>query len=204
MDEIQQLEAELGVPLPAEFRALLEQGPVAEEDTLEIDLTGRSFSVGLEELFPAGLPIAADGFGNFWLLDLTPDAAWPVPVFFLCHDPPVVLYQSADLDAFLRDASQTSPLDEDAPFTVWRTNPGTLDHAAALAADDDLRAFAAELDERFVFADLRSPSAGDGFSWGRYGPRTELRRYGFDRLFALAPSGRERRSLRRLLRVSDR
>jgi SMI1 / KNR4 family (SUKH-1) len=169
MDEIEKLEAELGVPLPAEFRALLEQGPVAEEDTLEIDLTGRSFSVGLEELFPAGLPIAADGFGNFWLLDLTPDAAWPVPVFFLCHDPPVVLYQSADLDAFLRDASQTSPLDE-----------------------------------RFVFADLRSPSAGDGFSWGRYGPRTELRRHGFDRLFAVAPSGREPRSLRRLLHVSDR
>jgi hypothetical protein len=191
---------ELGVPLPAELRALLDQPPAFDDHAVEIDLTGRSFSVGLEELFPAGLPIAADGFGNFWLLDLTPEAAWPVPVFFLCHDPPVVLYQSADLDAFLRDASEDSPLDEDALFTVWRTNPGTLDHAAALAADAELHAFAAELDERFVFVDLRSPASGDGFSWGRYGPRTELRRHGYARLFASAPQPEpERRGLRRLL-----
>jgi hypothetical protein len=187
---------ELGVPLPDELRALIAQTPAVEDGPIEIDLTGRSFSVGLEELFPAGLPIAHDGSGNFWLLDLTPDAAWPAPIFFLCHDPPVVLYQSADLDAFLRETSQDSPLDEEALFTVWRTNPGTLDHAAGLSGDAELRAFASELDERFLFVDLRSPASGDGFSWGRYGPRTELRRHGFERLFAYAPP--EQKPRRRL------
>ena len=183
---------ELGVPLPAELRALIEEGPVREEGPIEIDLTGRSFSVGLEDLFPAGLPIAGDGSGNFWVLDLTPDAAWPVPVFFLCHDPPVLLYQSADLESFLSEPS----LDKDALFTVWRANPGTLDHAAALAGDEELRAFAAQLDERFVFVDLRAPASGDGFAWGRYGPSTELRRHGCARLFACAePAPKPRRRL---------
>lgn len=187
---------ELRVPLPDELRALIAQTPVVEGGPIEVDLTGRSFSVGLEELFPAGLPIAHDGSGNFWLLDLTPDVSWPVPVFFLCHDPPVVLYQSADLETFLSEPA----IDRDALFTVWRANPGTLDHAAALSGDAELRAFASELDERFVFVDLRAPSSGDGFSWGRHGLGTELRRHGYTRLFAYAPPPeRERRGLRRLL-----
>jgi len=156
---------------------------------IEIDLTGESFSVGLDELFPAGVPVAHDGSGNFWVRD-------QIPIFFLCHDPPVVLYQSADVETFVSEPS----LDRDALFKVWRENPGTLDHAAALAGDAELRAFAAELDERFVFVDLRAPVSGDGFSWGRYGPRTEVRRHGDARLFAYAPPPeRERRGLRSLL-----
>jgi len=188
------------VPVPEELRTLLAEDAGVAGGPLEVDLTGRSFSVGLEELFPAGLPIAHDGSGNFWVLDLTSDPTAPVHIFFLCHDPPVVLYQGADLRAFLHAASRASPLDEDALFTVWRTNPGTLDRAAALAGDGELRAFASELDERFVFVDLRSPAGGDGFSWGRYGPRTEVRRHGEARLFAYAaPAERERGSFRRLL-----
>jgi hypothetical protein len=157
---------------------------------VEIDFTGDSFSVELDELFRSGLPIAHDGSGNFWVLDRAPAEAGPV--FFLCHDPPVVLYQSADLETCLSEPS----LDRDALLTVWRTNPGTLDHAAALAGDDELRAFAEALDDRFVFVDLRAPGSGDGFAWGRYGPRTELRRHGSARLFACAePEQKPRRRL---------
>ena len=88
---------------------------------------------------------------------------------------------------------------EDRPFRVWRTNPGTLDHAAALASGDDgLRAFAEELDERWTFVDLRAPEIGMGFSWGRYGWRTEIRRHGFERLFAYAPPERKPGLLSRL------
>jgi hypothetical protein len=32
--------------------------------------------------------------------------------------------------------------------------------------------------------DLRRPTLGSGFSWGRYGPRTVNRRHGEERLFA--------------------
>src|SRR6266496_3206303 len=70
--------------------------------------------------------------------------------------------------------------------TFGRENPGTLDHTAALAGDENLRGFAAELDDRFQFVDLRSPEIGMGFSWGRYGPETEFRRREYQRLFAYA------------------
>ena len=45
---------------------------------------------------------------------------------------------------------------------------------------------AAGLDDRFLFVDLRAPEIGMGFSWGRYGPRTQVRRDGDERLFAYA------------------
>jgi hypothetical protein len=38
-----------------------------------------------------------------------------------------------------------------------------------------------------------------GFSWGRYGPVTELRRGGYRRLFAYAPPDRKPGLLRRFL-----
>jgi hypothetical protein len=88
---------------------------------------------------------------------------------------------------------------EDRLFEVWRRNPATLDRAAALAGDNDMRAFAAGLDERFTFVDLRAPEIGMGFSWGRHGPRTQIRRHGYERLFAYAPPEKKPGLLRRIL-----
>ena len=48
-----------------------------------------------------------------------------------------------------------------------------------------MRAFAAELDERFELADMRNAPVGMGFSWGRYGRRSELRRFERERIFAV-------------------
>jgi hypothetical protein len=117
-------------------------------------------------------------------------------VFFACHDPPVILYQSPSIGDFLDEAfrmlvppraSAVDDVHEDRLFNVWRDNPGTLDHSAALAGDERLRAFAMELDDRFTFVDLRSSPVGMGFSWGRHGPRTDVRRFGHEPLFAYAP-----------------
>ena len=206
--EIQGLADEVGVPLPRELRALLERTAGIDGGPLDtIDFTGRTLSFGLE-MFPSGLPIAGDGFGNFWVLDLTADDVETAPVFFACHDPPVILYQSPGIGDFLQDAFRmlmpphTSAVDdvhEDRLFNVWGDNPGTLEHSAALASDAHLSAFAAELDDRFTFVDLRSPPVGMGFSWGRYGPRTEVRRHGHERLFAYAPGAKRPGLLRRLV-----
>jgi cell wall assembly regulator SMI1 len=206
--DVERLADEIGVPLPRELRALLERTMGIEGGPLEtIDFTGRSLSVGAADTFPAGLPIAGDGFGNFWILDLPSGDGEAAPVFFLCHDPPVILYQSPGIGDFLHEAfrmlvpphaSAVDDVHEDRPFNVWRDNPGTLDRAAALAGDEQLSAFAAELDDRFTFVDLRSPPVGMGFSWGRYGPRTVLRRHGHERLFAYSQPEKMRGRLRRL------
>jgi len=76
---------------------------------------------------------------------------------------------------------------DDRLFDVWRRNPGVIDHATASSSlDPSLRAFAATLREEFQIVDLRRVDPGMGFSWGRYGPRTEVRRYGYERIFAYA------------------
>jgi cell wall assembly regulator SMI1 len=194
--EIEELGAEVGAPLPGELRAVLQHTAGIDGTELDsIDFTGRTMSFEDRDAFPLGLPIAADGFGNFWVLDLTPEPTETAAIFFACHDPPVILYQSPDLGHFLEETfrmktAETSLVDdvhEDRPFNVWGTNPAEIDHAAALAGDEQLSAFAAELGDRFTFVDLRSPEIGMGFSWGRHGPRTEVRRHDFERLFAYAP-----------------
>jgi hypothetical protein len=206
--EIEGLGVELAVPLPRELRELLAYTAGIEGTALDaVDFTGRSLSYEDKEVFPAGLPIAGDGFGNFWVLDLTPAEAVTALVFFACHDPPVIVVQSPDLGEFLDQIFQkfvppheslVDDVREEGAFRVWHENPGTLNHAAALAGDHDLRAFADELGERFEFVDLRSPEIGTGFSWGRYGPRTEVRRHGYERLFAYAKPERKPGLLRRL------
>jgi cell wall assembly regulator SMI1 len=206
-DEIDALEVELEVALPRGLRVLLERtGGIDGGPLAPIDFTGGSFDVEVREVFPSGLPIAHDGSGNHWVLDLTPEAASPL-VYYLAHDPPVALLQSPDLGHFLTevfrklDPAQTSLVDDvhdDRLFHVWREHPGELAYAAAAEGDDELRAFAATLDDRHLIVDLRVPEIGMGLAWGRFGPATEIRRDGYRRLFAYAPPERRPGLLRRL------
>lgn len=199
-EAIDALAAEVGVPFSAELRAVLRVAS-AIEDPVEIDFTGRSQSYGDDELLPACHAIAGDGFGNFWVVDLTPDAPERAPVLFASHDPPVVVYEAPDLAAFVTDAlaNGLGGGEHDARvFAVWNEDTRPLTHADALAGDAALRAFASELDERFTVVDLRAAERGDGFAWGRHGPRTIVRRHGADRLFAYAAPERKRGFFSRL------
>ena len=195
-DEIDALAADRGVTPPRELRQTLAHTAAIDGLLAGIDLTGQGGGAEAEEVFPSGWPIAEDGFGNHWLLDVTPADTDVAPVFFVCHDPPVVLFQSPSLAHFVQEIlrmyvppheSLVDDVHEDRPFNVWRTNPGLISHSSALASEDaEVQTFAAELDERFLIVDLRSPEIGMGFSWGRFGPRSELRRHGDRRLFAYA------------------
>ena len=64
-----------------------------------LDLEG----FGLDEVFPHAYSIAHDGFGNFWVLDLLPDTVSWGPVFYACHDPPVIAWQAETIERFLLD-----------------------------------------------------------------------------------------------------
>ncbi len=201
-DEIDNLHARVEQPLPEELRTLLSFCSGIGGCLDGIDFTGADMAFEQKEVFPHGLPIARDGFGNFWVLDITPLTVGVVPVFFACHDAPVVLFQSPDLASFLCEVfrmitpphkSLVDDVHEDRVFDVWRKNPGVMDQPTAAASSDaEIRAFAAGLPKHFQVVDLRRVSPGMGFSWGRYGPRTELRRHGYERIFgyAKAPSTR--------------
>ena len=83
-------------------------------------------------------------------------------------------------------ASLLDDVHEDRLHRVARDHPGVMPCAeAAASADPVLRAFAETLDDRFEIVDLRTAAVGMGFAWGRYGPRTELRRHGLERVFAV-------------------
>jgi hypothetical protein len=163
--------------------------------TLEqVDFTGRDLMFGFEEVFPYGLPIAADGYGNFWVVDLHPSTTTWGPIYFAGHDAPVILYQAASLESFLVELlrmvepphqSLVDDVHEDRLAHVWRTNPGVLSYEQCLWSEDPiLSAFARELDDGFQIIDLRRARPGDGFSWGRYGPRTQIERFGRHAVFA--------------------
>ncbi len=194
--EISTLQNRVGQSLPEELRTLLAFCSGIDGCLAGIDFTGASMPYEQLEIFPNGLPIAADGFGNFWVLDLTPQTTQFAPVFFACHDAPVILYQSADIASFLMEVfrmnipphkSLVNDVHDDRLFDVWRKNPSVVDQPAASKSPDSvLRLFASELPEHFQIIDLRIINPGMGFSWGRYGPKTEVKRHGHERIFAYA------------------
>jgi cell wall assembly regulator SMI1 len=195
--EISALEASLPGPLPDEVRAALRistglaNGPL--ESVSLLDLAG----FGLEEAFPHAYSIAHDGCGNFWILDLLPGSSVWGPVFYACHDPPVIAYQAPTVEAFLRDVVATeqagprSPVDEvheDVVARIWREHPDLIAQpTAADSGDPMLRDFASALPATAMIADLRRPQLGQGFAWGRFGPRTLIERFRTERLWALTP-----------------
>jgi hypothetical protein len=144
--------------------------------------------------FPHGIPIAGDGFGNYWIVDLFPQSTSWGPIYYWCHDAPVVLYQSPSLEHFLTELFKLSEppyksliddVHEDRLFQVWNENPGVMSQEECLRSHDhELQAFAEQLDPSFQIIDLRNAQVGFGFSWGRYGPRTVIRRHGSIPIFA--------------------
>jgi hypothetical protein len=190
------IERRIGTPLPRDLRTLVGECRGIRGLEWEIDFAG-NLSFEMDHVFPHGLPILGDHLGNFWVVDCTTAPEAEAAIFFACHDPPVMLWQCRGLATFLRElrrgfeSPEPSSLDdvhEDRLHRVWATNPGTLSRRAVLEAPDEtLRAFGESLTDDWSIIDLRAATPGMGFSWGRYGSRTRLRRCGEDRIFACAP-----------------
>ena len=211
--ELSAFETSLPCPLPEEMRELLRFARGCEGLACRL---GRRFAVeeicfadfqgfGLEDVFPHAKELAVDGCGNSWVVDLTIDSKTFAPVFFSCHDPPVVVYQTDSLLHLVREMvrgstapwkSEVADVCAERATRIWRDNPCVLSHSQCLAGDSELKTFAETLDETWEFIDLRKPQMGDGYSWGRYG--TNNKRYGDKRIFACQK--KTRKSLGRRLR----
>jgi cell wall assembly regulator SMI1 len=200
-DELRRIEAAVPCPIPDEIRAALRvtkglaNGPL--ESFALVDLEG----FGLEEMLPSPYSIAHDGFGNYWVLDLLPNTSTWGPVLYACHDPAVLAYQAATVEEFVQDIvamwrfDRRSPVDivrEEVVHRIWRDNPGLSAPAVVReSADPVLRAFADSLPATALVVDMRKPERGQGFSWGRFGPQTVIRRAGLERIWAVAPPERK-------------
>lgn len=207
--ELDALERRLPAALPAEIRdALLvtkglANGPLESFSLLDLE------GFGLEEVFPHAYSIAHDGYGNYWIVDLLPNSTSWGPIYYACHDPPVIVYQAATVEQFLRDAiamwqpGQRSPVDivhEDATARIWDKNPLAHPRAEVLGAGDPgLRRFAESLPARALIADLRTAAVGDGFSWGAFGARTSIVRWDIEPVWAIMRPEKKPGLLRRLL-----
>jgi SMI1 / KNR4 family (SUKH-1) len=191
--ELLAFETRLPCPLPDEMGELLRfaRGFDGVLDGIDfVDWEG----FGMEDIFPHARKLAADGYGNYWVVDLTHESKSFGPIFYACHDAPVVVYQTDSLLHFIREVvrfgnkpwqSEIDEVHETFSNRIWRENPFVLTFTQCLAtADADLKAFAESLDESWEFVDLRDPKLGDGYSWGKYGPKTLNRRYGDKRIFA--------------------
>lgn len=192
--EIAAFEKTLPCPLPDQIRELLRFARGFRGVLEEINFTGPDDGFGLESIFPHAIPLAADGFGNFWIVDLTSESQSWGPVFYACHDAPVMVYQADSLQHFIEQAilfgndpwkGEIDSVHEDLSHRIWGDNPGVLSHEHCLnSGDPDLKAFAESLDPSWQFIDLRKATLGDGFSWGRYGAKTANKRHGEKRIFA--------------------
>lgn len=185
--ELRDVESRCG-PLPTQIQELFAHTSGFSVNGVEIDFRGE-YPFEFDELFARSMPIAADGEGNFWVVDVSSSGEWGV-VFFVAHDPPVVAVQARDLAAFVDqvfDASDASAMkQDDALLLIWERNPYVVSRAQALASSDLLlKAFAAEIPGTFAIADLRDAVPGQGFVWGSAGPNTDVRRAGEQLLFAI-------------------
>jgi hypothetical protein len=191
--EIDELRNRLPMPLPAHVERLLRfcrgiEGTAVEE----LDFTG-SIDFDFPEAFPHALAIASDGWGNHWIADLSPASEDFGPIYFLCHDAPIALFQSVTLAEFVDElfkmhkpphTSLVDDVHEDRLYQVWTRQPGTISQEEALRSPDaEIRAFAATLTASFVIVDLRGAMPGQGFAWGRY--ESPVHRLGELPVFAL-------------------
>ena len=193
--ELNELEKNLPCQIPMHIRMLLSECRGIDGLLDIIEFTGQECGSGFEfEIFPNAIAIAHDGFGNYWVVDLCSDSKDWGPIYFCCHDPAVIVYQGPSLYHFMEEVikmfipphrSLIDDVHENLMMNIWRNNPGMITHEQALNSEDaDIKNFAKSLDENYLFIDMRNAKIGDGFSWGRYGPKTANKRFGKKRILA--------------------
>ena len=165
--------------VPAEIIELLKFARGFEFDALEEVTFDGVGLFGFEELFPCSVQLAGDGFGNYWILDVDRNGDWG-GVFYVCHDPAVIVKHSDNLVQFLEHIDDfgkngsNSNLDiihEKTVMDIWRKDNGFMELENVRQSDDViLKNFASSLPDNFVVADLRNKPIKSGFAWGMFGP----------------------------------
>ncbi|MBO9152393.1 SMI1/KNR4 family protein [Chitinophaga sp. GCM10012297] len=168
--------------IPAEIEELLRFAGGFEFYAME---EGRfdSLEFGMEDLFPHAIQLCGDGFGNFWIVDINASGEWG-PVYYVCHDPAVLVKHSNNLAEFiahldeygrLLEKSHLDQVHEKIVFDIWETKNGIMEQ---YEKDPGFPPeFIRTLPKLFMIADLTNAPNGAGFAWGKYGPNTRIIRF---------------------------
>jgi hypothetical protein len=166
--------------LPTEIEELLIFSKGFEFQGLEEVRFDTFAHFGFEELFPNSIQLAGDGFGNFWILDIDTKGNWN-SVYYVCHDPAVVVKQSNNLSQFIEQIDEfgktgsESILDkihEQTVMKIWTEKAGIMEKN-----DNDYDFFEnkeIEFPEMFLIADLTNQPIKTGFPWAKNGASTKI------------------------------
>jgi hypothetical protein len=183
---VAEIERVLGFALPRELAELVRVSAGLDR---EVDESLDLLSIGpCPWQAPLGqvMNLVGDGAGNSWVVELHPSLEVLGPVWFVCHDAPVLVYQSPDLATFVDDYLRFSAAPHDGPVaTVVREAVRRVwTQQDPPSSDPLLRDFARRLGEGWFIRDLRRAAPGDGMPIGRFGPKTPLARAGREFVFA--------------------
>lgn len=175
-DDVARLSELLGLRISSSYAALLNMCAgfsIASHD-VRFDRFSHQFG---DILLAPTLELMGDGFGNFWMLELTASGDAGI-VWFVCHDPPMLLRQSATLGEFVEgvlDMFRGKPCPEDKTGVCCAVSrclliyneqvPDCIVRSPQSAWDDDLRAFASRMPGVTRIADFREGQRGSGFDW---------------------------------------
>ncbi len=192
--QLERLEAQLGGQPAADFAELLTVASGFRVGAWTVRFTGPDDdleALSFPEICPAGVTLAKDPSGNYWVADVHDGA--PGLVLYFCHDPPVATVAARSFPEFMRRAAEGPAFLEAsvrAADEAWEGAERLAADRLALANDRDpvVQRF---LDENpgGIIVDLRSV---DGLPWGLYGSDPVIRRAGALPVFWLGKPARQR------------
>jgi len=138
--ELRAFSRKLPGQLPAEIKELLAYSRGFDFYAFDrIDFTRMGFE--LEGAFEYPLDLTNDAFDNHWIVDVHPVTGEWGKIFYVCHDPTVIVLQAHGLSQFLSQISQLAKgeevnwinyIREDAARNVWEEKASLMTIAQAL------------------------------------------------------------------------
>lgn len=168
------LEQELGQPVSAEIKELLEYCGGIEGGALEgMTFIGKraryAYPPSMKQRF---LEFAMDGFGNFWFYWQPIASNGLGPIFYYQHEGPMLFYQSANLVDFIDEWMRfTTPpykslIDDVHEFRIKpikELNLDLLDRSIVMSGGDEvLKEFICAREDDVLVYDFRRAEIGDG------------------------------------------
>jgi len=132
---------------------------------------------GFLELAENSITLGHDGFGNHWILDLDKNGNLG-KVFFACHDPPVFVVHSQNLNEYLNHLLEfyqnphkchLNEIHDNAVMDIWGIDKHCSPKIEFGDKNPEFKNFLEKFEgNEWTVADLRNGKNKDGFAWGKF------------------------------------